>query len=215
MSHPTFSAEARTAFGTRAAQDIRKAGNVPLTISRRGQDSVHVAVAEKDADRIVGLLSNVVILQVDGSDHEVLIKDFTRCPLTDRIQHVDGVGVADDQVVKVAVLVKPDTKTDSPGLKAGGLLEQMLRRVVIAVPAGKIPSSLRVDLTGIKLGQTVYAEAVELPEGAKLVTKPRTALLTIIKTRGMRRAEAGPEEGEGESGEAAAEAEAEAPADAG
>lgn len=189
-SYPTFSAEARTEFGTIAAQTYRKAGQVPLTISRRGADSLHAVVGEKDAVAIRKLTSRVVILNLDGAEVEILVKDSTTDPLTDAIQHIDGVAVTDEQVVKVAVPVHPDTKSDCPGLKAGGLLEQMLRRVVIKVPAAKIPESLRVDLTGIKLGQTVYAEAAQLPEGATLVTRPKTAMLTIIKTRGMRRAEA-------------------------
>lgn len=197
MSHPTFSADARTEFGTKAAQRFRDAGQVPLTISRKGEDSQHVLVSTKDAAAIRTLTSRVVVLQVEGQDREVLVKDSTTDPLTDAIQHLDTIAVSDDQVVKVAVAVRPDTKTDSPGLKAGGLLEQMMRKVVIKVPAGKIPEFLRVDLTGVKLGQTVYAEAAELPEGAKLVTRPRTAMLTIIKTRGMRRAEATSETDEG------------------
>ena len=197
MSHPTFTAEPRTVFGTKAAQDYRQQGKVPLTISRRGEDSLHAVVGDKDAIAIRALVSRVVVLQLDGKDVEILVKDSTTDPLTDRILHIDGIAVTDDQVVKVAVPVRPDTKSDSPGLKAGGLLEQMLRRVTIKVAAGQIPEALRVDLTGVKLGQTVYAEAAQLPEGATLVTRPRTAMLTIIKTRGMRRAEATSETDEG------------------
>jgi large subunit ribosomal protein L25 len=195
MSHPTFGAEARSQFGSKAAQQFRKQGKVPLTISRSGQDSQHVLVSATDAQTIRGLVSRVVILKLEDSEVEILVKNSTTDPLTDHILHLDGLAVTDDQVVKVAVPVVPDLKTDCPGIKAGGLLEQMMRRVVIKIPAGKIPESLRVDLTGISLGQTMYAENAQLPEGAKLITKPRTAMLTIIKTRGMRRAEATTEEG--------------------
>jgi len=198
MSKPTFPAAKRTEFGSKAAQRYRADGQVPLTISRRGQDSEHVLVGTKDADALKGLVSHVVLLQLDGQDREVLIKQFDRDPIADHVLHIDGIEVADDQVVEVAIPVVPDTRGDCPGIKAGGLVEQMLRKVTIRCQAGSIPDHLNVGLQGIGLGQTVYAEAVSLPADARLITKPRTALLTIVKTRGMRRAEAtGAAEAEG------------------
>ncbi|MDA3960990.1 MAG: 50S ribosomal protein L25 [Planctomycetota bacterium] len=196
MSKTVISAEERNVFGSRASQKFRAAGKVPVTVSRRGEESLHVVVAAKDAEVMIHKVSTVVFFDIAGTEQEVLVKDFTRDPVHDGILHVDTIAVKDEQVVKVAVRVVADTRVDCPGLKAGGLLEQMMRRVVIRCPAGKIPDSMGVDLTGVKLGQTVYAEAVQLPEGAVLVTKPRTALLTIIKTRGMRRAESVTEEDE-------------------
>ena len=88
----------------------------------------------------------------------------------------------------VEIPVKAITK-DSPGIRAGGLLEQTIRRVKIRVPAGSLPESVEVDLAGVEVGETVYAGAVQLPEGATLLTKPRVAMMTIIRTRGMRKAE--------------------------
>lgn len=196
MSTAPIPAETRTVFGTRAAQKDRAAGKIPVTIARRGEDSLHVLVDSKDAETLAHRVSNVVRLSIAGDERQVLVKDCTRDPVQDAILHVDTIAVTDDQIVKVAIRVIPDTTVDSPGLKAGGLLEQMLRRIEVKVPAGRIPESLSVDLTGVKLSETVYASAVELPEGATLVTKPRTALLTIIKTRGMRRAEAVAEAGQ-------------------
>ncbi|MHC5068630.1 MAG: 50S ribosomal protein L25 [Planctomycetota bacterium] len=190
MSKPTFAASARADFGSKAAQRYRAEGKVPLTVSRSGADSVHLLVDVKDAEELKKLESRVVLLQVEGGDRQVLVKKGERDALTDQLLQIDAIEVADDQVVQVAVAVHADTNVDCPGLKAGGLLEQMLRKVTIRCAAVNIPDFVSVDLTGVKLSETVYASAAQLPEGATLITRPRTAMMTIIKTRGMRRAEA-------------------------
>lgn len=191
MSYPTLAAAPRTAFGTRAANRYRDQGQVPVAISRRGEDSLHVVLGLKEADTLAGLLSRIAVIDVDGAAHEVLVKRVERDPITDRVRHIDAIAVTDDQQVKVDVPVRANTVgVDCPGLKAGGLLEQMVRRVRIACRAADVPEAVDVDLNGVQLGQTVYAEQIDLPAGAKLLVQPRTAILTIVKTRGMRRAEA-------------------------
>ena len=195
MSNPIFTAAKRDQFGSKATRRYRDAGQIPVTIATNGGESQHLLVSTGDAFALKRQTSHVVTLKVDGQDHQVLVKQVEIDALTDRPVHADLVAVTPEKVVTVDVRVTPNTKVDCPGLTAGGLLEQALRRVTIRCPAGLIPDHLIADLTGVKLGQTVYAESLQLPEGASLVTRPRAALLTIIKTRGMRRAEATSEEG--------------------
>lgn len=189
MSYPSFTAQAREAFGSKAACQLRAGGRVPVTVATSGGASRHLSIDGKDAAQITTLVGRVILFDVDGSSQQLLIKDYVRHPTTDDIQHIDGLAVDDDKMVKVAVPVVPLT-ADCPGLKAGGLVEQMLRRVTIACPAKEIPEQVTISLAGVQITQTVYAKDVSLPESATLITKPRTAILTIIKTRGMRRAEA-------------------------
>jgi large subunit ribosomal protein L25 len=81
------------------------------------------------------------------------------------------------------------------------MLEQMCRVVRVACKLADIPVHIDVDLSKVELDQTVYAESLVLPKGVKLLTPPRTALMSVIKTRTMKKAEG--------DAEAAAAAEAE------
>lgn len=187
MSVLTVSATKREKLGTKASQAYRDAGQVPVNISRSGDESRHLLVSVKELEDLIeqgprGTLS------VDGEELGVVIKEVQRNPLNDALIHVDLLAAKDDTPVVVQVPVVPLTK-NSPGVRAGGLIEQSLRKVTIRVPAGDLPSHLNVDLAGVKVGETVYAESVILPESAKLLTKPRVAMITIIRTRGMRKAE--------------------------
>ncbi len=185
----TVVATPRSSFGTSAATAMRAAGQVPVTICRSGAESIHLTIAAKDAEALVQRVGQVIVLEAEGQSHEVLIKGYQRHPLSDVLQQIDSLAVEPDKLVRVAVPLNPLT-LDCPGIKAGGLLESMLRRVEILCPAKAIPDHLDVDLSQAVIGTTIYADGVVLPDGVKLLTPPRVAIMTIIKTRGMRRAEA-------------------------
>ena len=183
MSHPSFPASPRTAFGRKAADAVRHAGGVPLTVCRHGADSTHHQVAEKDGAKLIPFKSQVVELDQAGKKELVLIKDVSIHPVSDRILHIDALAVTDDRVVAVDVPVKA-LADECPGIKAGGILEQMARKVRIRCRAGDIPAALVADLGKIQLTETFYASSLPLPPGAKLVTPAKTAVISIIKTRG-------------------------------
>lgn len=185
----TVAATARSSFGTSAATAIRAAGQVPVTICRSGAESIHLTIAVKDAESLTQRVGQVVVLEADDQSYEVLIKGYQRHPISDVLQQIDSLAVEPDKLVRVAVPLNPLT-LDCPGIKAGGLLESMLRRVEVQCPAKDIPDHLDVDLAQAVIGTTIYADGVILPEGVKMLTPPRVAIMTIIKTRGMRRAEA-------------------------
>ena len=130
MSHPSFPASPRTAFGRKAADAVRHAGGVPLTVCRHGADSTHHQVAEKDGAKLIPFKSQVVELDQAGKKELVLIKDVSIHPVSDRILHIDALAVTDDRVVAVDVPVKA-LADECPGIKAGGILEQMARKVRI------------------------------------------------------------------------------------
>ncbi len=196
MSHPVFNATVRDAFGGKASVQYRDQGLVPVSISRSGAESVHLLVSAKDAEALVRRVSQVAVLDVAGQKHQTVVKGFDRHPINDQVLSLDLLAVNDDQVVTVEVRVTSNPNADCPGLRAGGLLEQMMRRVVVAVRAKDIPASIEADINGVELGQTIYAEQLQLPPGAKLITGARAAVLTIVRTRGMRRSEGADAEAE-------------------
>lgn len=197
MDCPTFPAASRTTLGTKSARKMRDSGAVPLAISRSGADTVAVQVSSDTAAHLKRHIAQVVALDVNGERRQVLIQKITAHPVNDKILHVDGLEVSDDSQVKVDVPLAPN-RTNCPGLKAGGILEIMKRSVTIRCPAKLIPKTVPVDLSTVQIEETVYADKVVLPEGACLVTRPRTALLSVTRTRAMRRDEETPAEGAAE-----------------
>ncbi len=182
----TYNTEARAGFGTTATRKIREAGNVPLTVSRSGAESLHVQLIEKDAEVLATSGSLLCGLNTTEGDVKVLVKEVVRHVLNDRILHIDTVALVDDKMIKVEIPVRALTG-NCPGIRAGGLLEQSVRKVKIKCKTQDIPDEVTVDLSDKNVGQTVYAAECILPEGASMVTKPRVAIMSVIMTRGMRR----------------------------
>jgi len=209
MSNPTITAEKRTGFGRRSVAALRERGRVPVVVMRSGEASEHLVVEEKELANALAGGRQIVDVSVDGAVSESLVKEVQRHPVSDAILHLDLLAVTPDKVVKTDVPVVADIE-GSPGIKAGGMLEVMLRRVTVSCPVKDLPPRLQVSLSGAGIGHTVYVRDVRLPPGVRILQAGRTALMSILKTRGMKKAEA---EGATEGDEA--EEGAEAPAEGG
>ena len=195
MSQATLNGTVRETFGSKASQAARSQGQVPMTISRPGQDSLHILVNEKEAELVAEHSTKKFAISVDGKDIDVVLKEVKRHVTNDRLQHLDLIGVTDDSVVIMNIPVRPITN-NCPGIKAGGLLEQSLRRVAIKCQVKNLPEFLTVDLGEVQVDETVYVKNCTLPEGASFITKPSVAMISVLRTRGMKKAESEADKGE-------------------
>lgn len=184
-----ITASTRTELGRRASATYRKQGKVPAVILRSGQPSTHIVVDGVAADQLLKSKTHTCTITVDGQECMVLIRDADRNCLNDSLVHIDFLQVDPDKTVDLEVPLRPVT-LDCPGIKAGGLLEQMVRKVKLRCPVRAIPDDVPVDLKGVGISETVYAENLDLPAEQILLTPPRTALMSILKTRAMKKAEA-------------------------
>ena len=182
----SYPATLRTAFGGTAAKVVRAAGQVPVTISRPGKPSLQVQVDNKTAEKINAEVIHLAKITVGTDTVTVVRSSIERHPLKDNILHIDLIEVDEKSEIKVDVAVAVDAR-NCPGVKAGGIVEQRLRKVKVKCPAGAIPDSIGLDISNVALQQTVYASALTMPAGVKLVTPPRLPVLSVVITRGMKK----------------------------
>lgn len=202
----TFKATTRTATGTKAARGLRAQGAVPVTVSRKGKESTLLQVDEKSAGQFDAKVVHLAKFEIDGKAITVLRGEIAKDPLTDRIRHIDVIEVDEKATIKVDVAVLVDAR-NCAGVKAGGLVEQRLRKIKVQCPANAIPDSVSVDITDVELMQTILVERVKLPAGVKLVTPAKNPLLSVVIPRGMAKAETAATPAEGEAAAAGAEGE--------
>lgn len=185
----SITASKRTDFGRRANAAFRKAGQTPAVIMRSGEPSEHILLNTVEADHLLQSKTHTCTISVENQERMVLIRDADRNCLNDSLVHIDFLEVHPDKDVVVEVPLLPIT-LNCPGIKAGGLLEQMVRKIKIRCPVQGIPDALRADLTKVGIDETVYANDLTMPEGVTLLTPGRTALMSVLKTRAMKKAEA-------------------------
>ncbi|MBA3698924.1 MAG: 50S ribosomal protein L25 [Planctomycetes bacterium] len=181
----TYPVQNRTALGSSAAVTLRKAGIVPVTVSRPGKPSAHLQVDEKSANHLAANVVHLCKLDVDGKAFTALRGEIAKDVLTDQIKHIDLIEVDEKSEIKVDVAVIPDAR-NCPGIKAGGIVELRARKITVRCPANNIPDSVSFDLSEVELQQSVNVGAIKLPKGVTLVTPAKQLLLSVVIPRGMK-----------------------------
>lgn len=189
----SYTATNRIATGSTATRALRATGRVPVTLSRPGKPSAHLALeipAAEDLARKVVHLCHVTFTGAAGEETVTALKSaVTRHCIKDVIEHIDLIQVDEKSDIKVDVLVVPDSR-NCPGVKAGGIVEQRLRKVKVKCKANAIPDSIGINLDDVMIMQTVYANKLTMPAGVTLLTNPKLPVLSVVITRGMTKSDA-------------------------
>jgi len=196
-------AQAREGVGKGAARELRRQGRVPAVIYGDKKPPVTVSVAFNEALKFIyagGFKSHILDLDVDGTVHKVIPRDYQLDVVKDQPVHIDFLRVSGNATLHVEVHVAFVNEEKSPGLKRGGTLNVVRHTVELIVPANEIPEEITVDLTGTDIGDSIHISAVTLPKGAKPAIADRDfTIATIVAPSGLKSAEAA------EGGEEAAE----------
>jgi len=202
----TISAEQRERVGKGSARAVRRAGRVPAVIYGDKKDPVGITLESREITRIVhqpGIFGRLLDVQLDGKSHTVLTRDIQFHPVTDSIMHMDFLRVSASAKVAVAVAVEFINEDDCPGLKIGGVLNVVRYEVELLCPATDIPEKITVDLSGLKIGDSVHISTIALPDGvAPTITDRDFTVATIASPGGGVKNE---DEEDGETGDEAAE----------
>ena len=192
-----LNAQAREGVGKGAARELRRQGLVPAVIYGDKKEPVTISLLYKDVHKAIyagGFKSNVIELDVDGTKHRVIPRDYQLDPVKDFPLHVDFLRVRADSVLAVEVPVAFINEAKSPGLKRGGTLNVVRHAVEVHAPANAIPDHIVVDLTGTDIGDAIHISKVELPKGVSPVIQDRDfTVATIVAPSGLKSAEAGAE----------------------
>lgn len=176
-----------------------------------GQDPLSFEVDSRDLRLALAHAGALLDLAVDEeSPSPVVLKELIRHPVTGETTHVDLLRVRLDQAIQSTVVVELLGAEDSPGVKEGGVLEQVTREIVIEALPTDIPDGMEYDVSEMQINDTVNVEALQPPDGVTIVTEPETVLVMLSPPRLVVEEEPEIEEetelvAEGETGEEAEE----------
>lgn len=194
MKQIAISGTARTDLGKKASREIRRNGSVPCVIYGEKKDAngmpeaIHFTVSEKEINKIVYTPHIYLIdINIDGTDHKAVIKEIQFHPVKDTVLHVDFYEVNAEKPIVMAVPIAP--KGLAEGVRAGGRLNAMVRKLKVRAPYAAIPEKLEIDVTSLGLGKSIKAGSLHF-EGLELVTPKEVVVLTVKMTRAARGAAA-------------------------
>jgi large subunit ribosomal protein L25 len=203
----------RTAEGSRAARRLRRSGRVPGVVYGGGAESVGFDTDARELRLALSSSGAVLDLSVDGSRATpVVLKEAQRDPVRGQTIHVDLLRVRLDEAINAVVPLELTGVDDAPGVKQGGVLEQITRELNVEALPTAIPESIVLAVGEMEIGDTILLTAVSAPEGVTLLdVSEETVVATLSPPRLQAEVEAEEEEIEAETelvGEGAEEGEA-------
>ncbi len=182
----TLAAETRERVGKGASRALRRTGRVPAVIYGLNQAPASIHLEEKALVRALGtghFMNSVIV--VAGT--RTLPKDVAFHPVTDRPLHVDFLRIDEHASVHVSVPVVFTDEEESPGLKAGAVLNIVRHELELVVDAAEIPSEISISLAGKEIGDTIHISEVSLPGGATSAIEDRDfTIATIVAPSALR-----------------------------
>jgi len=146
---------------------VRNKGNVPGIVYGGSEKNQNVSISIKVLKSLMekeNFLSKIIKLKIDGKEESVLPKEISFDVITDEPVHIDFLRIIKGSSVIIEIPVKFINNDKSPGLKKGGVLNIVRRKVELKCPSENIPSELVVDLDGVDIGHSFKISSIKLPE---------------------------------------------------
>ena len=146
---------------------LRASGFIPAILYGGKDPNENISVNKKDLSNIINsdtFLSKVLDLEVDGKKVKVIPRDVAYNVVSEEPIHIDFMRIVSGKKIILEIPVKFINHPESPGLKRGGVLNIVRRKVELKCPAENIPDEIIVDLTGSDIGTSIKISSVKLPE---------------------------------------------------
>jgi len=149
-------------------RSLRLAGNIPGIVYGGTEQNQKVTILKKTLKFLIekeNFLSNIITLNLDGKPQNVLPREITYNVISDEPTHIDFLRVVPGVKIRIEVPVHFINHETSPGLKRGGVLNIVRRKIELKCPSEKIPEAIVIDLDGIEIGESFKISSIKLEEG--------------------------------------------------
>ena len=187
MKQISIRGSARADFGKKAAREFRREGKVPCVLYGEKRDeqgnpqAIHFVVDQKQINRIIYTPHIYLIdINIDGEDHKGILKEVQFHPVKDNVLHIDFYEVHAEKPIVMGVPIAPQGLAE--GVRAGGRLITMVRKLKVRALYSDIPEHLTIDVTPLSLGKSIKVGDLHF-EGLELVTPKEVIVCTVKMTR--------------------------------
>ena len=154
--------------GKGASRRLRKQNLVPAIIYGGGEQPTAISIKINELVKSLefeAFFSHILTLNVDGEEHQVVIKDLQRHPAKGFPMHADFQRVVKGQKINMNVPVHFSGREEAPGTKAGGVLSTLVTDIEIVCIPSQLPEYLEIDVSGMEIGDLFRLSDITLPEG--------------------------------------------------
>ena len=162
----SLKATKRTTTSSGQINKLRSDGFIPAILYGGEKNNINISLKKihlKDIINTETFMSKVYDLDIDGSKEKVVPRDVSFDPMSDEPIHIDFMRIIKGSKLILEIPVKFINLDKSPGLKKGGVLNTVRRKIELKCPAENIPNEIVVDLNNTEIGTSIKISSVKLP----------------------------------------------------
>jgi large subunit ribosomal protein L25 len=188
---PSIRAETRTSRTKGELRRLRGQGKVPGNLYGGKEGSTLIAVDERELLALLRHHPNAVLdLEMPGANRKpVMVAGVQRDPLTRHVLHIDLREIDLKRPVRTHAPLEP--AGESPAEREGGIVQMLLHELEIECLPADIPDAIYVDVSGLRLGDSLTVRDLKLPPGVTVRSDPTLVVVTVLAPRNAEDAGAG------------------------
>ena len=176
-------AKKRTTISAGQINKLRTDGFVPAVLYGGSKNNLNISLKKLQLQNIINsetFMSKVFDLDIDGSSEKALPRDIAYDPVSDEPIHIDFLRITQGSKLTLEIPVKFLNSEKSPGLKKGGVLNIVRRKVQLKCPAENIPTEIIVDLDNTEINTSLKISSVKLPENVTPTITDRDFVIATV-----------------------------------
>lgn len=179
METTKVAAEKRQELGKGAVKRLRKENLIPANLYGNNITNLNLSISEKELRKIAFGSGQIVKVVVAGEgEHNVLVRDFQKHPITQEVIHLDLLEVS--MTEKLTTVTALAITGEAEGLSKGGILQLGVREVEIECLPMDIPEGMTVDVSDLDIGGMIKVEDLTAPSGVTILTDPEQIVVSIV-----------------------------------
>lgn len=162
---------------------LRQKGEVPAIVYGGTEENQKVSLSKKQIKYLIeqeNFLSNIISLSIDGQSIKVLPREVSYDTLTDDPIHIDFLRIVKGAKIIIEIPVRFINNEKSPGLKRGGVLNIVRRKIELKCATENVPDELVVDLEGLEIGTSIKISSISLPENVTPTIQGRDFVVATV-----------------------------------
>ena len=173
----------RTASSSGKINKLRSEGFIPAVLYGGKKDNLTLSLKKLHIQEVINtetFMSKVVDLDIDGNSEKVLPREVAYDPVSDEPIHIDFMRIVKGSTLILEIPVKFLNSEKSQGLKKGGVLNIVRRKVELKCPAENIPNEIIVDLENTEINTSLKISSVKLPENVTPTITDRDFVIATV-----------------------------------
>ena len=179
----TLKATKRNTVTSGERNKLRSSGFIPAVLYGGKENNINISLNKlhlKDIIKSETFMSKVFELDIDGSSEKVLPRGIDYDPVSDEPIHLDFIRIVKGSKLILEIPVKFINTEKSPGLKKGGVLNVVRRKVELKCPTENIPTEIIVDLDNTEINTSLKISSVKLPETVVPTITDRDFVIAVV-----------------------------------